>query len=131
MNYCPHPPRVPEGLTAQSTLGAKRSNEPRNRLDAVWVRGALEVSHHLESVHALSAHGRALVAFAIMWAPYGGSPSTDLLVTFGMDRTKYLSALTDALNPNLVEPQEVQELKSRLRDEVVNGWVRGSRTHDT
>ncbi len=131
MNHCPHPPRVPERITAQSTLGTKGNNEPGDRLDAVWVRGALEISRYLEGAHALSAHGRALVAFAIMWAPYGGAPSTDLLVTFGMNRTKYLSTLAGALDPKPVEAQQIQELKSRLHDEVLSGWVRGSLAHDT
>lgn len=98
----------------------------KNDFDVVWVRRALGICRYLEAVHALPPRNRSIVAFAVMWAPYGGSSSTELLVTFGMARSKFLSALVGTLAPNPSEKKQVQELKTSLRDDLIECWTHGS-----
>ncbi|MFD1812542.1 hypothetical protein [Rhodococcus gannanensis] len=94
----------------------------KNRFDAIWVRKSLGVLRFLESVHALPPPNRALVTFAVMWAPFGGSPREDLLVTFGVSRSRFLALLSAALTPDGREERRVQDLKSALRDDLALEW---------
>jgi hypothetical protein len=94
----------------------------KNRFDAIWVQKSLGVCRFLESVHALPPANRALVTFAVMWAPFGGSPREDLLVTFGVSRSRFLSLLAGALKPDDREKRHVQDLKSALRDDLALSW---------
>ncbi|EME15326.1 hypothetical protein [Rhodococcus triatomae] len=93
-----------------------------NRFDAVWVQKSLGVLRFLESVHALPPPSRALVTFAVMWAPFGGSPGEDLLVTFGVNRSRFLSLLAAALSPEQRDQRHVRDLKSALRDDLALSW---------
>lgn len=50
-----------------------RQDEQVRQLDGIWVRYALGICRYLKTVHSLTTSNRALVTFAIMWAPFDGS----------------------------------------------------------
>jgi len=63
--------------------------------DSFWVRSALSQLEFLASGQAVDAGTRRLIEFAIRWAPFGGSD--DLLVTFGVDRRRFVALIDEGL----------------------------------
>lgn len=54
-----------------------------------------------------------LLAFATKWEPYGGAPTVDIFVTFGLTDDQYRSRLAQALTStsvNGIEPDQRQLL---------------------
>jgi hypothetical protein len=51
-----------------------------------WSRQALRACDLLAGVQSISSSDRALVAFAIEWAPYGGADAEELFIKFGVQR---------------------------------------------
>lgn len=96
----------------------------RRRLSADWLRRSTHICSFLETANALGRSDRLLVSFAIMWAPYGGSGSEELLVTFGFDRARFVSRLGAALTPAGTERPEVQKAKALLLNDLMSAWGR-------
>jgi hypothetical protein len=38
-----------------------------------------------------------LLTFAISWLPYGGGPEDEILIRFGLDRTRYLARVLETV----------------------------------
>jgi hypothetical protein len=39
-----------------------------------------------------------LLTFAISWLPYGGAPEDEILIRFGLDRTRYLARVLETVH---------------------------------
>ena len=52
--------------------------------------------------HLPTTHSRDLVDFARSWAPYGGPPSDETLVRFGMTRLRFDRAVWESLDAGAV-----------------------------
>ncbi len=63
-----------------------------------------------------------MVEFAVRWAPFGGAGSGDLLVTFGVDRRRFLELLTEGLKPRRTDNSEQRWLKRSLADALIPAW---------
>ncbi len=113
--------KIKATVTAQR-FPRRRMREGFENLDVNWVRRSHGVCGYLEAVHALSPSERALVTFAITWAPYGGAHPEELLVAFGVQRVKFIALLKTALESDTAEAERVQELKRMLRDDLVGAW---------
>jgi hypothetical protein len=94
-------------------------------LDGIWLRRSLGICDYLEKVRSLTNRDRAVVSFAIMWAPYGGSERDELFVTFGLHPAEYAALLTSVLTPTESDREEARELKSLLREDLELAWSSG------
>ncbi|GFG51486.1 hypothetical protein [Mycolicibacterium agri] len=47
--------------------------------------------------HGIGREDHELLTFTVSWLPYGGPPSDELLVRFGLTRERYLSRLRRAV----------------------------------
>ncbi|MDT2006675.1 hypothetical protein FXW78_22480 [Rhodococcus opacus] len=102
-----------------------RADAPTRSQDLDWVRHALHVCDLLASVHSLSPSDRALLAFAIQWAPYGGADPEELFITFGVPRTKFLHMLGAAMTPRPTDLQQLRAIKTSLHNDL----LRARQTH--
>ncbi|MFF0496482.1 hypothetical protein ACFYU5_08775 [Nocardia aobensis] len=90
--------------------------------DSLWVRSALSQVDFLAERLAIDADTRAMIEFAIRWAPFGGSSSGDLLVTFGVDRPRFMTLLQHGLRLRRVDDPEELRLKRRLSEALTAAW---------
>ncbi|WP_433600778.1 Zn-ribbon domain-containing OB-fold protein [Nocardia sp. CA-135953] len=93
-----------------------------HRYDAWWVRTSLRECELMESAKALDATAKALISFAIRWAPFGGATAGELLVTFGVTRRRFLHMVEEALDPRRTDSVKVRGLKHHLRDALAQAW---------
>ncbi|MFD1810652.1 hypothetical protein [Rhodococcus gannanensis] len=117
-------PKVPLPVSGRRPADARRDSTaagPRE-LDADWLRRALGTCGFLEQSRALCPADVAVVTFAVRWAPFGGSSPEDLLVTFGVGRTRFQSMLRTALTSHDAEQHRVREIKRTLRDDLSVAW---------
>lgn len=106
----------------EATPSCGPSPRSDQRLGSVWLHRSLGICSYLVTTRSLSPSARALVTFAIMWAPYGGAESDELMVSFGMPRPQFLGKLELALAPEDSDSRQVRELKAMLRHELVTAW---------
>jgi hypothetical protein len=102
-----------------------RPDAPTRTQDLDWVRHALRVCDLLAGVHSLSPSDRALLAFAIQWAPYGGAGPEELFITFGVPRTRFLHLLHAAMAPRRTDLPRLRTIKASLHNDLLRAW----RTH--
>lgn len=70
----------------------------------------------------MTVQERVLVDFALMWAPYGGSPPEDLFVTFGVTSKAFVEMVESILTTSDSDQSQAPEMKSRLLDDLVRAW---------
>ncbi|MEU2001745.1 hypothetical protein ACH47B_08880 [Rhodococcus sp. NPDC019627] len=87
-----------------------------------WSRQALRACDLLASVQSISSSDRALVAFAIEWAPYGGADAEELFIKFGVQRNRFLVLLQAAMTPRPSDLARLRILKASLCDDLVRAW---------
>ncbi|MGY4100341.1 Zn-ribbon domain-containing OB-fold protein [Nocardia sp. R16R-3T] len=92
------------------------------RYDAWWVRTSLRECELMEGAKALDAAAKAVVSFAIRWAPFGGATASELLVTFGVTRRRFLHMMEQALNPQPTDSVKVRGQKRHLKDALTQAW---------
>jgi hypothetical protein len=124
MSPPPAPHRVSDRDTSTKCVG------PVMRESIVWLRRSLGICTYLERTASLRPADRALVSFAIMWAPYGGSSAEDLMVTFGVRRAQFVGRVAQVLDPVAAEDEQVRRLKNALREELVAAWTAHGRARD-
>nr|WP_271213367.1 hypothetical protein [Rhodococcus wratislaviensis] len=72
-------------------------------------------------MHSISPADRALVAFAIEWAPYGGD-AEDLFIQFGVQRNRFLHLLQAAMTPRPSDLGHLRNLKTALCNDLLRAW---------
>ncbi|MEV6340518.1 hypothetical protein AB0M12_38075 [Nocardia vinacea] len=88
--------------------------------DSFWVRSALSQLESLASGRVVDADTRRMIEFAIRWAPFGGSD--DLLVTFGVDRRRFVALLEEGLGTGRADNSDQRWVKRRLWDALSSAW---------
>ena len=78
------PRAQPNRQRAARRRRAARIGVPTGSPELDWLRQSLRACDLLASVHSISPSDRALVAFAVEWAPYGGVDAEDLFIKFGV-----------------------------------------------
>ncbi|WP_083400337.1 hypothetical protein [Rhodococcus jostii] len=73
-------------------------------------------------MHSISPSDRALVAFAIEWAPYGGADTEDLFIKFGAQRNRFLHLLQAAMIPRPSDLGHLRNLKTTLCNDLLRAW---------
>ncbi|MGV9865540.1 hypothetical protein [Rhodococcus koreensis] len=116
-----HPERTRIG-----NRGARRRRAgigvPTGSPELDWLRQSLHVCDLLTSVHSISPADRALVAFAIEWAPYGGADTEDLFIAFGVHRNRFLYLLRAAMTPRPSDLGHLRNLKTTLCTDLLRAW---------
>jgi len=87
-----------------------------------WLRNALRACDLLASVHSISPSDRALVAFAIEWAPYRGADAEELFIKFGVQRNRFLVLLQAAIAPRPSDVERLRILKTTLCNDLLRAW---------
>lgn len=105
-------PRTPDEANARPSVD----------YDSFWVRSALSQLEFLVSGRSIGAETKSMVEFAIRWAPFGGASSGDLLVTFGVERRRFLELLAEGLRARRSDDSEQRWLKRRLADALTAAW---------
>ncbi|MEV5646759.1 hypothetical protein AB0L57_00785 [Nocardia sp. NPDC052254] len=110
------------------------SSEPVPAADAIaaydcsWVRSSLRQSAHLKATGSLGAEMKRMLDFAIHWAPFGGAGTGELLVAFGVDRSRFVEMMGAGLRPTHADNREAQWLKRALSDALTSAWrINGTR----
>ncbi|WP_435824970.1 hypothetical protein [Nocardia rhamnosiphila] len=109
-------------LNASSDQRSTRPGDIERRHDASWVRTSLSQCDLLEREKSLDTAAKGLIGFAIRWAPFGGASTSDLLVTFGLSRKRYLQLVNEALRPRRTDSVKVRGLKHHLKDSLAQAW---------
>jgi hypothetical protein len=105
------------------------ADAPTQSRELDWVRHSLRICDFLSSVQSLSPSDRALVAFAIEWAPYGGADPEELFIKFGVHRARFLVLLQAAMTLRTSDLGRLRALKTALRNDLLHAW-RQSPTSD-
>ncbi|NKY42573.1 hypothetical protein [Nocardia cerradoensis] len=63
-----------------------------------------------------------MIEFAIRWAPFGGANPGDLLVTFGIDRRRFMTLIEEGLWFRRTDDSEERRLEQRLSDALTSAW---------
>ncbi len=87
-----------------------------------WLRQSLRACDLLASVQSISPSDRALVAFGIEWAPYGGADSEELFIKFGVQRNRFLVLLQAAMAPRPSDLERLRILKTTLCNDLLRAW---------
>lgn len=93
--------------------------------DAAWVRSSLRRCDLMARAGLLSTAEKTLVAFAVRWAPFGGSSGEELLVAFGTDRRRFLHLVAEALHPRRTDTRAVREHRRLLHQTLTRAWQVG------
>ncbi|MCQ4120750.1 hypothetical protein [Rhodococcus tibetensis] len=104
-----------------------RADTTQRSRDLDWVRHCLRVCDLLTNVQSLSQSDRALVAFAIEWAPYGGADAEELFIKFGVHRNRFLSMLQAAMIPRRSDLKRLCAVKATLGTDILRAWQRDHR----
>ena len=116
-----HPERIRIG-----NRGARRRRAgiavPTDSPELNWLRQSLRVCDLLGSVHSITPADRALVAFAIEWAPYGGADAEDLFIQFGVQRNRFLHLLQAAMTPRPSDLGHLRNVKTTLCNDLLRIW---------
>lgn len=87
-----------------------------------WVRLLLNQCRFLESVKSVDCYDSTVIKFAIRWAPFGGADACDLMVTFGVNRWRFIQMLRESLRPRGGDRRDVRTLKRNLLDTLAWSW---------
>ncbi|RKM65313.1 hypothetical protein COO55_41015 [Rhodococcus opacus] len=87
-----------------------------------WLRRSLHACDLLASVQSISLSDRALVVFAIEWAPYGGADAEELFIRFGVQRNRFLLLLRAAMVPRASDLERLRILKTTLCNDLLRAW---------
>ncbi|MFF0457816.1 hypothetical protein [Nocardia africana] len=111
-------------LPLTSIGGTMRRGELRvaARLSHEWVRTSLQQCRLLEKGECVDHDALAVIVFAIQWAPFGGADSGELLVSFGVDRRRFLQMLNAALAPRRADTWVTRGLKQHLLAALDYAW---------
>ncbi len=112
--------------SASPHVRSKHLPEVEPRYDAWWVRTSLRECELMAGAKALDAAAKAVIGFAIRWAPFGGATAGELLVTFGVTRQRFLHMVEEALNPQRTDSVKVRGLKRHLKDSLAQAWQTSS-----
>lgn len=96
--------------------------EKGNRYDSAWVRSSLDQCHFLMAEKTIGADARSVIDFAIRWAPFGGASAGDVLVTFGVDRWRFVQMVRAALHPCAADSSNTRAVKRNLSDALTWAW---------
>ncbi|MEN0136755.1 MAG: hypothetical protein AAGC80_16510 [Rhodococcus sp. (in: high G+C Gram-positive bacteria)] len=99
-----------------------RADVPAASPELDWLRNALRACDLLASVQSISPSDRALIAFAIEWAPYRGADAEELFVKFGVQRRRFLVLLQAAMAPRPSDLERLRSLKTTLCNDLLRAW---------
>ncbi|WP_162603198.1 hypothetical protein [Rhodococcus oxybenzonivorans] len=116
------PERSPTGNRSARRRRAARTGVPTGSPELDWLRQSLHACDLLTRVHSISPPDRALVAFAIEWAPYGGADAEDLFIRFGVQRNRFLHLLQAAMTPRPSDLGHLRNLKTTLCNDLLRAW---------
>ena len=117
-----HPERSRIGNRPARRRRAARTGVPTGSPALDWLRQSLRACDLLTSVHSISPTDRALVAFAIEWAPYGGADAEDLFIQFGVQRNRFLHLLQAAMTPRPSDLGHLRNVKTTLCNDLLRIW---------
>ncbi|WKN60838.1 hypothetical protein HJ581_0045100 [Rhodococcus opacus] len=80
----------------------------RQRRRAAWIGVSRERKHP-------DVESQRLIEFAHMWAPYGGASEEEILVRFGMTRSRFIERLWRVVPESNCLPGEILSLTSVYR----------------
>ncbi|MEV4126826.1 OB-fold domain-containing protein [Nocardia sp. NPDC049707] len=113
---------APQCRSASNAVQSAHRHEVEPRYDQWWVRTSLRECEFMEDTKALDAAAKALISFAIRWAPFGGATAGELLVTFGVTRRRFLHMMEEALDPRRTDSVQVRGVKRHLKDALTQAW---------
>lgn len=96
---------------------------PAMRHHVAWVRSSLSQLAYLGALRSVDAEMGRVVDFAIRWAPFGGASSDELLVAFGVERSRFLEMVRTGLEPRRTDNDEARSLKGGLLDALAVAWA--------
>lgn len=108
--------------TRQARRRRVRADAATQSRELDWVRHSLRVCDLLSSVQSLGPFDRALVAFAIEWAPYGGADPEELFIKFGVHRARFLHLLQAAMTARPTDLERLRTLKTSLITDLLVAW---------
>lgn len=86
------------------------------------VRTALDRCDLLEAARSVNAEAKSLLKFAVRWAPSGGASPSELLVTFGVTRRRFLGLLHETLELQQTDNRATRGLKRQLLESLDRAW---------
>ncbi|MBF5001075.1 OB-fold domain-containing protein [Nocardia sp. BSTN01] len=116
---------APAHRVRRSPVPPSDRDDPPTECDASWVRSALRQCDLMVRAGLLDPAEKTLVAFAVRWAPFGGSSADELLVAFGTDRRRFLHLVTEALRPRRTDSVVVRHRKQLLHEALTRAWQVG------
>ncbi|MQY21464.1 Zn-ribbon domain-containing OB-fold protein [Nocardia macrotermitis] len=121
---CPEAAGATPSRRTTDRRGRKPMTDPAREKprDPIWVRSCLHQCDFLATSRSLDAEARALIRFAIQWAPFGGASAEELLVTFGVTRWRFVQAIRENLRPRTGDSRTVRTFKRNLLDALSLGW---------
>ncbi|WP_146100712.1 hypothetical protein [Nocardia nova] len=129
--YAKQSPRAVERVSEARTPAERRPRrsyappgreQPARYYDSSWVRSARSQLEFLASRRTIDTETVPMVEFAIRWAPFGGASPGDLLVTFGIDRRRFMTLIEKGLCIRRTDDSEERRLKRRLSDALTSAW---------
>ncbi len=87
-----------------------------------WVRTALQQCAVLETARSLVPGTKALIVFAIRWAPFGGASAEEVFLNFGVTRNQFLRITAEALSPRRTDDPRMYQLKKHLLMTLAQAW---------
>ncbi|WP_245568274.1 Zn-ribbon domain-containing OB-fold protein [Nocardia jiangxiensis] len=107
---------VRKGNTPMTEMTGERPCDP------IWVRSCLHQCDFLAKSRSLDADAKALIRFAIQWAPFGGASADELLVNFGITRWRFVQVIRENLRPRAGDSRTARTFKRNLLDALSLGW---------
>lgn len=98
--------RSPQALSRSfNRMNSREYRRWRQRRRAAWAE-ANRTHKHCE------ADAERLIEFASMWAPYGGPTEEEILVHFGMSRSRFIECLWQVILESNCAQEEIHSLTS-------------------
>lgn len=94
---------------------------------AAWVRGAFHDCVNLTAIGSLTPESRAIIRFAIQWAPFGGATAGEIFVLFGVTHQQFLQMMREALDPREADLPQIRWVKESLCKSLTEAWQPSSR----
>ncbi|MFF0457777.1 hypothetical protein [Nocardia africana] len=70
----------------------------------------------------MDSDAKTVIMFAIRWAPFGGAPAEELMITFGVTRWRFLHMIRQALRPRAGDRKDARTVKRHLLEVVNWSW---------
>ena len=98
----------------ENPMNSRQYRQWRQGRHATWIKAQRKRKHP-------DTEADLIIAFAIMWAPYGGAPAEEILVRFGLTTRRFIERLWQVIPESTCARDELISLastypRSRLRE---------------